>query len=77
MEDKTLVVPEGSIPLATPVSSPDRGFDERETLGPGESVGEPPLDERVLSVQRGSAGMAVVDLGLDGPFQAFVLQIYE
>ena len=25
-EDKTLVVPEGSIPLATPVSLPDREF---------------------------------------------------
>ena len=47
VEDKTLVVPESPIPLATPVSSLDRGFDERETLGPCESV-----DERVLSVQR-------------------------
>ena len=34
VEDKTVVVPEGSILLATPVSSPDRGFDERETFGP-------------------------------------------
>ena len=60
VEDKTLVVPEGSIPLATPVSSPDCWFDERETLGPGD-VSEPPLDERVL---RDSAFDAVVDLEL-------------
>ena len=58
VEDKTLVV----TPLTTPVSSPDRGFDERETLGFGESVAEPPLDERVLSVHRNSASNPVGDL---------------
>ena len=62
VEDKTLVVPKGATPLTTPVSPPDRGFDERETLGLGESVAEPPLDERVLSVHEDSAGDAVVDL---------------
>ena len=51
-EEKTPVMPEGSIHLATPVSSPDREFDEGETLDPGESVTEPPLDGHVLSVQR-------------------------
>ena len=74
-EGKTPVMPLGSIPLTTPVSSPDRGFDEGETSGAGESVTEPPLDERDLSVQKCSAGCAMANLvqppWVDGPFQAF------
>ena len=61
VEDKTLVVPMGATLLATPVSSPDRGF-ERETLGPAESVTESPQDERVLSGHGDSAGNDVVGL---------------
>ena len=74
VEDKTLVVPKGATPLATPVSSPDRGF-ERETLGPAESVTESPQDERVLSGHGDSAGNDVVGLvqlrWVGVPFQAF------
>ena len=62
-EGETPGLPDGSTPLATPVTSPGRRFDGRENLDPGESVDEPRLDARVLSVQRDSAGTAVVELG--------------
>ena len=57
--------------LATPVSSPDRGFDEGETLGPCEIVADSLLDERVLSVQMMLWSILCRFLGLEGPCQAF------
>ena len=59
---------------------------KEKLLGPCESVGEPPLDERVLSVQRDSAGNAVVDIvqipwvgmaRFKPSHPSVVLQVYE
>ena len=43
-------------PPATADTAPDRKVDEGDSLDPGDTVADPLLDARVLSVQRNSAG---------------------
>ena len=61
-EEKTLVVPEGSILLATAVFSRIAGLMKEKFWALVRAWPNFLLDERVLRVQRDSAGNAVVDL---------------